>query len=70
MSIATPRFAGADADELVAVRRDLHMHPELGFEEVRTSGIVAAKLKAMGLAPRTGVGRTGVVAVLKGGRPG
>ncbi len=70
MSIVTPSFTGTDIDELIAVRRDLHQHPELGFEEVRTSGIVAAKLRALGLVPRTNVGRTGVVAVLKGGRPG
>jgi amidohydrolase len=70
MPIVTPSFAGADADELVAVRRDLHQHPEIGFEEVRTSGIVAARLRALGLEPRTGVGRTGVVAVVRGGRPG
>jgi len=70
MSIATPAFTGPEIDELVAVRRDLHQHPELGFEEVRTSGIVATKLRALGLEPRTGVGRTGVVAVLNGGRPG
>lgn len=70
MTIATPSFTGPDADELVAVRRDLHMHPELGFEEVRTAGIVAERLRACGLEPRTQVGRTGVVAVLRGGRPG
>jgi amidohydrolase len=70
MSIATPSFSGAAVDELVAVRRDLHQHPELGFEEVRTSGIVAERLRALGLEPRTGVGRTGVTALLRGGRPG
>jgi amidohydrolase len=70
MPIVTPTFAGADVDALVAVRRDLHQHPEIGFEEVRTSGIVAARLRALGLEPRTGVGRTGVVAVVRGGRPG
>ncbi len=70
MSIATPHFAGADLDELVATRRDLHAHPELGFEEVRTSGIVATRLKALGLEPRTGVGRTGVMARITGGKPG
>lgn len=70
MTIATPSFTGPDVDELIAVRRDLHQHPELGFEEVRTSGIVAAKLRAIGLEPRTNVGRTGVVATLRGGRPG
>ena len=72
MSTATfrPSFAPADVDELVAVRRDLHAHPETAFEEVRTSGIVAAKLRSLGLEPRTGVGRTGVVAMVEGGRPG
>jgi len=70
MSVSTPSFTGADADELVAVRRDLHQHPEIGFEEVRTSGIVAGKLRALGLEPRTGVGRTGVTALIQGARPG
>jgi amidohydrolase len=70
MTIATPSFTGPDVDELIAVRRDLHQHPELGFEEVRTAGIVAAKLRAIGLEPRTNVGRTGVVATLRGARPG
>ena len=36
MSIATPSFAGADLDEMIATRRDLHAHPEVGFEEVRS----------------------------------
>jgi len=70
MTITTPSFTGPDVDELIAVRRDLHQHPELGFEEVRTSGIVATKLRALGLQPRTSVGRTGVVATLTGGKPG
>jgi len=70
MPITTPSFTGPDVDELIAVRRDLHQHPELGFEEVRTSGIVATKLRALGLQPRTSVGRTGVVATLAGGKPG
>jgi amidohydrolase len=70
MSLAPPTFAGADLDEMIATRRDLHAHPEVGFEEVRTSGIVAERLKALGLEPRTGVGRTGVLARVRGGRPG
>ena len=65
-----PNFTGAHADELVAVRRDLHMHPELGFREVRTAGIVAERLRALGLEPKTGVGVTGVTALVKGGKPG
>lgn len=54
------------ADELVAIRRDLHEHPELGMEETRTSGIVANYLKDWGIEVHTGIGKTGVVGVLKG----
>ena len=54
------------ADELTAIRRDLHAHPEIGFEEVRTSGIVADKLKQWGIEVHRGIGGTGVVGVLKG----
>jgi amidohydrolase len=60
-----PRIA-AFADELVGIRLDLHAHPEIGFEEVRTSGIVAEKLASWGIEVHRGVGRTGVVGVLKG----
>ncbi len=52
--------------ELVAIRRDLHAHPELGFEEHRTAGIVADWLRRWGLEVRTGVGKTGVVGTLRG----
>jgi amidohydrolase len=58
--------ATAIADQLTADRRHLHMHPELGFEEVETSRHVAARLSAMGVPHRTGVARTGVVATIKG----
>jgi len=54
------------ADELTAIRRDLHAHPEIGFEEVRTSGIVAEKLSQWGIEVHRGLGGTGVVGVLKG----
>lgn len=54
------------ADELTAIRRDLHAHPEIGFEEVRTSGIVADKLSSWGIEVHRGLGGTGVVGVLKG----
>ncbi len=62
--------AEAVFEETVAQRRDFHMHPEIAFEELRTSGIIADKLEALGLAVRRGVARTGVVAVLEGARPG
>lgn len=55
-------FPERELETLVAMRRDLHRHPELGFEETRTAGVVADRLSALGLRPRTGVGRTGVVA--------
>ncbi|WP_454854511.1 M20 aminoacylase family protein [Rhizobium binxianense] len=56
----------AYAAELTAIRRDLHEYPEIGFEEVRTSGIVAEKLEAWGIQVHRGIGKTGVVGVLKG----
>ena len=56
----------AFADELAAIRRDLHAHPEIGFEEVRTSGIVAEKLAQWGIEVHRGLGGTGVVGALKG----
>ncbi len=55
---------------LIAIRRDLHAHPELAFEEHRTAGVVAAELARLGVACRTGIGRTGVVGTIQGGRPG
>jgi len=57
-------------DGLVALRRDFHRHPELSFEERRTAEIVADRLHAAKLEVRTGLGGTGVVAVLHGDRPG
>ena len=56
--------------ELIAVRRDIHAHPELGFEEVRTAGVVERELTRLGVRHRTGVGKTGVVGLIEGGRPG
>lgn len=53
--------------ELIAIRRDLHRHPELAFAEVRTAGIVADRVAALGFDVRRGVGRTGVVAELRNG---
>jgi amidohydrolase len=56
--------------KLVERRRDFHAHPELGNREERTAGIIAKHLLALGLEVRTGVARTGVVGILKGGLPG
>ncbi|MGY4800670.1 amidohydrolase [Teichococcus aerofrigidensis] len=56
--------------ELVEIRRDIHRHPETRFEEVRTAGLVAGKLREWGLEVAEGIGGTGVVGTLKGRRPG
>ncbi len=53
-----------------AMRRDFHQHPELGFQEFRTAGIVALELQELGLEVTTGVGKTGVVALIEGAQPG
>lgn len=74
MSISHPDSLKALIDEyvpdLVATRRDLHEHPELAFEEVRTSGIVARRLQALGMEVQTGVAKTGVVGLLRGDAAG
>lgn len=56
--------------EMTEWRRDFHAHPELGFEEQRTSDVVAEKLAGWGIAVHRGLGKTGLVGVLKGNRPG
>ena len=56
--------------KVIEWRRDFHQHPELGNEEVRTSGIIAAHLKSLGMEVEEGVAVTGVVGVLTGGKPG
>lgn len=53
-----------------SLRRDLHMHPELGFREIRTGGIVSKELEALGIEVTKGVGKTGVVGLLEGAKPG
>ncbi len=62
--------AEALREELVERRRDLHRHPELAFEEVRTAGIVAEELNKLGLEVQTGVGKTGVIGILEGDTDG
>jgi amidohydrolase len=54
----------------IAWRRDIHEHPELGNREVRTAKIIAAHLRALGIEVKEGVGKTGVVGILKGAKPG
>lgn len=56
--------------DLIALRHDIHAHPETAFEEVRTSALVAEKLREWGIEVHEGIGRTGVVGVLKGSRLG
>ena len=52
--------------ELTTLRRDLHAHPEIGFQELRTAGIVAGALEALGIEVHRGIGKTGVVGVIRG----
>jgi amidohydrolase len=64
------RLADNLEGKVIVWRRDIHQHPELGNREVRTSALVAAHLESLGYEVRRNVGVTGVVAVLRGGRPG
>ncbi len=64
------QLAATEQLKVVAWRRDIHEHPELGNEENRTAQLIAAELKRLGLEVQTGVARTGVVGILKGGKPG
>lgn len=83
IGIATPVFAtpteleeqafnraSAIEQKLINWRRDIHQHPELGEQETRTSALVAEHLRKLGLEVHTGIARTGVVAILEGGKPG
>ena len=60
----------ARAPDLTALRRDLHAHPEIGFQEVRTAALVADRLQSWGIETHTGIGGTGVVGVIRGTGPG
>ncbi len=68
--VAIASYAAALEDRLIAIRRDLHSHPELAFQETRTAGVISAELNRIGIPHRTGVGRTGVVGTIEGGAPG
>lgn len=71
MTTAVPMLERAQEmqEQLVTWRRDIHMHPELSFQEFRTARLVADTLREMGLEVETGVGKTGVVARIGEGRP-
>lgn len=62
--------AEAIEQQVITWRRDFHEHPELGNHEVRTSSIIAKYLQSLGFEVKTGIATTGVVAILKGGKPG
>ena len=64
------RRAAQVQDKVVAWRRDIHAHPELSNRETRTADLVAQHLRSLGLEVRTGVAHTGVIGVLRGGKPG
>ncbi|MGE5926302.1 MAG: amidohydrolase, partial [Gemmatimonadota bacterium] len=83
LSCLFPQPAGAQADDarvaavveriapnLVALRHDLHRHPELSNRETRTAGVIARELRRLGLEVREGIAKTGVVGILRGARPG
>lgn len=58
------------APRMIEIRQDIHRHPELGNQERRTADLVATELRRLGLEVRTGIAHTGVIGILRGGRPG
>jgi amidohydrolase len=70
LSAEIDKLAAAVEPQLIQWRRHLHQHPELSNREVETAKYVAEQLRSLGLEPQTGIARTGVVALLRGGRPG
>lgn len=66
---AIKKLASDYAKELVSIRRHLHAHPELSFNETETAGFVATQLRSYGLSPEEGVAGTGVVACVRGKKP-
>lgn len=65
-----PDIVRSITPSLIDVRRDIHAHPELSTKEVRTAALVAGYLAKLGLEVRTGIGGTGVLGILRGGKPG
>jgi len=65
-----PEYIARWHDEFTVIRRDLHAHPEIGFEEHRTAQVVTERLLALGIEHHAGIGRTGVVAVIHGREQG
>ena len=57
-------------DDVIETRRTLHLHPELGFEELRTANLIETRLRSLGYEVHTGIATTGVVGILKGTKPG
>lgn len=70
MAVKISKEAEQIFEELVSIRRDIHSHPELSMQEVRTAGIIAKKLSSLGLEVRTNIGGHGVVGILRGGLEG
>lgn len=70
LSARIDQAAQSTAPEIVEIRHRIHQNPELSNRETETAALVAEQLRKIGLEPRTGVAKTGVVAVLKGGKPG
>ncbi|HBK88182.1 MAG TPA: amidohydrolase, partial [Cytophagales bacterium] len=68
-AVIKTKAAAIDA-KVISWRRDLHEHPELSNREFRTSALIAKHLEAMGIEVKTGIAKTGVVGILKGGLPG
>jgi amidohydrolase len=68
--MATLSLPSGLLQEIIAIRRDLHAHPELGFEEFRTAAIVAERLRSLGYEVHEGIATTGVAGVLRGLAPG
>lgn len=70
MNDVISRVVHEKTEDLIALRRHLHAMPELAFQETATSELIAERMNALGLPTETGIGKTGVVAVLEGARPG